>query len=60
MACLVLDFLGSPNWRPKWKYYHKSTSFVGVVFCVAAMVIISWWATLLAIVGALLIYFYLE
>ena len=60
IACFLLDWLGSPNWRPKWKYYHKSTSFGGVVMCVAAMIIISWWASLAAIVGAILIYAYLD
>jgi len=60
IACFLLDYLGSPNWRPKWKYYHKATAFTGVVFCVASMVVISWWASLAAIVGALLIYAYLD
>ena len=54
MACFLLDYLGSPNWRPKWKYYHKATSFAGVVFCVGCMIIISWWASLIAVVGAIL------
>lgn len=60
IACFLLDLLGSPNWRPKWKYYHKLTAFFGVIFCVAAMIVISWWASLSAIVGALVIYAYLD
>lgn len=59
-ACFALDWLGSPNWRPKWKYYHKATAFVGVIMCVALMVIISWWASLSSIVGAMIIYVYLD
>jgi hypothetical protein len=59
-ACLVLDILGSPNWRPRWRYYHKATAFLGVLMCVASMIIISWWASLASIVGAVLIYAYLE
>jgi potassium/chloride transporter 4/5/6 len=60
IACFLLDYLGSPNWRPKWKYYHKLTSFIGAVLCVASMIVISWWASLSAIVGSLLIYAYLD
>jgi len=60
IACFLLDLLGSPNWRPKWKYYHKGTSFLGVVFCVASMIVISWWASLSAIIGALVIYAYFD
>ena len=59
-ACFLLDLLGSPNWRPKWKYYHKLTSFTGAIFCVASMIIISWWASLSAIVGSLVIFAYLD
>lgn len=60
IACFLLDYLGSPNWRPKWRYYHKSTSFAGVIFCVASMIVISWWASLAAIVSAILVYTYLD
>ena len=60
IACFLLDYLGSPNWRPKWKYYHKITAFIGAVLCVASMIVISWWASLASIVGALLIYAYLD
>ena len=60
IACFVLDYLGSPNWRPKWKYYHKFTAFAGVIFCVASMIVISWWASLSAIVGAFLVYNYID
>jgi hypothetical protein len=59
-ACFLLDWLGSPNWRPKWKYYHKATSFFGVVMCVSVMLVISWWASLAAIIGAMLIYTYID
>jgi potassium/chloride transporter 4/5/6 len=60
IACFLLDLLGSPNWRPKWKYYHKLTAGLGVLFCVASMIVISWWASLSSIVGALVIYAYLD
>jgi amino acid transporter len=60
IACFLLDYLGSPNWRPKWRYYNKFTAFTGVVLCSASMVVISWWASIISIVGALLIYAYLD
>lgn len=59
-ACFLLDWLGSPNWRPKWRYYHKATAFCGIILCVTSMLIISWWASLCAIIGALLLYVYLD
>ena len=60
ITCFLQDWLGSPNWRPKWKYYHKATAFFGVVLCVACMVIISWWASLSCICGALVVYAYFD
>jgi membrane associated rhomboid family serine protease len=60
ICCFLLDWLGSPNWRPKWKYYHKSTAFMGALLCIACMIIISWWASLAAICGSLIIYAYLD
>ena len=60
ISCFLLDWLGSPNWRPKWRYYHKATAFLGVILCVALMVMISWWASLSAIVGGMVIYVYLD
>ena len=56
----MLDLLGSPNWRPKWKYYHKITALFGLLFCLASMIVISWWASIASIVGSLLIYVYFD
>jgi hypothetical protein len=60
ISCFLLDWLGSPNWRPKWKYYHKVTAFFGAVLCIACMIIISWWASLASICGALVIFAYFD
>ena len=60
ISCFLLDWLGSPNWRPKWRYYHKATAFFGVIMCVACMVMISWWASLSAITGGMVVYVYLD
>ena len=30
-ACFLLDWQGSPNWRPTWKYFHKLTALGGLV-----------------------------
>lgn len=30
-ACFALDWLGSPNWRPTWKYYNKVSALGGLV-----------------------------
>lgn len=60
VACFLLDWLGSPNWRPKWKYYNKLTSFGGVVFCVAIMVMISWWAAIISSIMAICLHQYID
>ena len=60
VSCFVLDWLGSPNWRPKWKFFHRGTAFAGVVLCVAIMILTSWWAALTSIVLALVLYAHIE
>jgi hypothetical protein len=60
ISCFLLDWLGSPNWRPKWKYYHKLTAFLGVFMCMTLIVMISWWASLATITGSMVTYVYLD
>jgi amino acid transporter len=50
VACFLLSVLGNPSWRPTWPYYHWSTALVGSLLCFTIMVVISWWAALLAFV----------
>lgn len=60
VACYLLDYLGSPNWRPKWKYHHKSTSFIGMLLCFTMMVVTSYLAALAALGASTVMYLYLE
>lgn len=59
-ACFLLDYLGSPNWRPTWKYFHKLTALGGLVLCVAIMIMTSWYFALIATILALCLYAYIE
>jgi len=59
VACLLLDLVGSPNWRPTWRFYSKFTSCLGVVLCLTMMVLISIVMSIVAIMSAVLIYTYL-
>jgi potassium/chloride transporter 4/5/6 len=60
LACFLLDWLGSPNWRPTWKYYNQITAFSGVALCVGIMIMINWWVAMLSIIGAMGLYAYIE
>jgi len=60
LACALQTLLRTPNWRPRFKYYHWSLSFIGASLCVAVMFMSSWFYALIAIVLAGVIYKYIE
>ncbi|KAG7203194.1 hypothetical protein KM043_010300 [Ampulex compressa] len=60
LACALQTLLRTPNWRPRFKYYHWSLSFVGLSLCIAIMFMTSWYYALLAMGMAGLIYKYIE
>jgi len=59
-ACFLLDWLGSPNWRPTWKYYGKVTSLAGVLVCFSLMIMISWYYAIVSVVLAMGLYGYID
>jgi solute carrier family 12 (potassium/chloride transporter), member 4/6 len=59
-ACFLLDYLGSPNWRPTWRFYGKLTSLAGVLVCFSLMIMISWYYAITSIVIALCLYGYID
>jgi potassium/chloride transporter 4/5/6 len=59
-ACFLLDWLGSPNWRPTWKYFHKFTALAGLILCVAIMIMTSWYFALTATLLAGALYAYID
>ncbi|XP_078526896.1 solute carrier family 12 member 4 [Lissotriton helveticus] len=60
LACAVQTLLRTPNWRPRFKYYHWALSFLGMSICLALMFISSWYYALVAMVIAGMIYKYIE
>ncbi|XP_030635305.1 solute carrier family 12 member 6 [Chanos chanos] len=60
LACAVQTLLRTPNWRPRFSYYHWTLSFLGMIICLALMFISSWYYAIVAMVIAGMIYKYIE
>ncbi|XP_074211734.1 solute carrier family 12 member 7 isoform X2 [Camelus bactrianus] len=60
LACALQTLLRTPNWRPRFKYYHWTLSFLGMSLCFALMFICSWYYALVAMLIAGCIYKYIE
>uniref|UniRef100_H3AEI0 Solute carrier family 12 member 5 n=3 Tax=Latimeria chalumnae TaxID=7897 RepID=H3AEI0_LATCH len=60
LACALQTLLRTPNWRPRFKYYHWTLSFLGMSLCLAIMFISSWYYALVAMLIAGLLYKYIE
>uniref|UniRef100_A0A6B2E4U6 Putative amino acid transporter n=1 Tax=Phlebotomus kandelakii TaxID=1109342 RepID=A0A6B2E4U6_9DIPT len=60
LACFLQTILRTPNWRPRFKYYHWSLSLIGLALCVSVMFMTSWYFALIAMGMAVLIYKYIE
>ncbi|XP_076832161.1 solute carrier family 12 member 7-like [Brachyhypopomus gauderio] len=60
LACAIQTLLCTPNWRPRFKYYHWTLSFLGMSLCLALMFVSSWYHALVAVVIAGCIYKYIE
>ncbi|XP_041455426.1 solute carrier family 12 member 4-like isoform X3 [Lytechinus variegatus] len=60
LACALQTLLKTPNWRPRFRFYHWILSFFGLSLCIALMFISSWYYALCAIAVAAFIYKYIE
>ncbi|XP_075875744.1 solute carrier family 12 member 7-like isoform X2 [Nelusetta ayraudi] len=60
LACAVQTLLRTPNWRPRFKFYHWTLSFLGMSLCLSLMFVSSWYYALVAVVIAGSIYKYIE
>ncbi|KAL2097605.1 hypothetical protein ACEWY4_006812 [Coilia grayii] len=60
LACAVQTLLRTPNWRPRFKFYHWTLSFLGMSLCLSLMFISSWYYALVVMVIAGCIYKYIE
>lgn len=60
LACALQTLLRTPNWRPRFRYYHWALSFLGLSLCITVMFMTSWYYALIAMALAFLIYKYIE
>ncbi|XP_055916660.1 solute carrier family 12 member 6 isoform X2 [Eupeodes corollae] len=60
LACAVQTLLRTPNWRPRFKFYHWSLSLIGLTLCISVMFMTSWYFALIAMGMAIVIYKYIE
>uniref|UniRef100_A0A4W5MDP8 Solute carrier family 12 member 7b n=1 Tax=Hucho hucho TaxID=62062 RepID=A0A4W5MDP8_9TELE len=60
LACALQTLLCTPNWRPRFKFYHWALSFLGASLCLSLMFISSWYYALVAMLIAGCIYKYIE
>ncbi|XP_076449230.1 solute carrier family 12 member 4-like [Babylonia areolata] len=60
MACALQTLLRTPNWRPRFRFYHWVLSLIGLALCITLMFISSWYYALAAIAVAVCIYKYIE
>lgn len=60
LACTLQSLLRTPNWRPRWKFYHWSFSLVGVFLCLFVMFISAWHIALFSMFIAGCFYKYIE
>ncbi|KAG9353366.1 hypothetical protein JZ751_017944, partial [Albula glossodonta] len=60
LACALQTLLRTPNWRPRFKFYHWTLSFLGMSLCLSLMFICSWYYAIVAMAIAGCIYKYIE
>uniref|UniRef100_A0A7N6B0B2 Solute carrier family 12 member 5a n=1 Tax=Anabas testudineus TaxID=64144 RepID=A0A7N6B0B2_ANATE len=60
LACAVQTLLRTPNWRPRFKFYHWTLSFLGMSLCLTLMFLCSWYYAIVAMAIAGSIYKYIE
>ncbi|XP_058499526.1 solute carrier family 12 member 5b isoform X1 [Solea solea] len=60
LACALQTLLRTPNWRPRFKFYHWALSFLGMSLCLSLMFICSWYYAIVAMCIATCIYKYIE
>lgn len=60
IVCALQTLLKSPNWRPRFKFYHWSLSLLGALLCLFIMFATHWYYALVVIVLCASIYKYVE
>uniref|UniRef100_A0A646QE31 Solute carrier family 12 member 6 n=1 Tax=Hemiscolopendra marginata TaxID=943146 RepID=A0A646QE31_9MYRI len=60
LACALQTLLRTPSWRPRFKYYHWTLSFIALGLIITVMFMTSWYYALIAMGIAGCIYKYIE
>jgi len=60
LICVLQTLLKTPNWRPRFRYYHWTLSVAGIVLNFALSIIAGWYYALAAFAVAAFIYKYIE
>ncbi|XP_067250071.1 solute carrier family 12 member 5b isoform X1 [Chanodichthys erythropterus] len=60
LACALQTLLRTPNWRPRFKFYHWALSLLGMSLCLTLMFLCSWYYAIIAMGIAGCIYKYIE
>lgn len=60
LACALQTLLKTPNWRPRFKYYHWTLSLLGVALNLALSIMAGWYFALAAFGIGAFIYKYVE
>ncbi|CAM4755083.1 unnamed protein product [Rotaria magnacalcarata] len=58
-VCILQTLLHEPSWRPRFRFYHWSLSLLGVIVCIAIMLISSWYIALISLVVGAIVYIYI-
>ncbi|CAF0780703.1 unnamed protein product [Rotaria sordida] len=59
LVCILQTFLHEPSWRPRFRFYHWLLSLLGVIVCIAIMLISSWYIALISLAIGIIVYIYI-
>ena len=60
LICVLQTLLKTPNWRPRFRYYHWTLAVLGILLNFALSVIAGWYYALASFAIAAFIYKYIE
>ncbi|CAF1092533.1 unnamed protein product [Rotaria sp. Silwood1] len=59
LVCILQTLLHEPSWRPRFRFYHWLLSLLGVIVCIAIMLISSWYIALISLAIGVIVYIYI-
>ena len=60
LATFYEAITNNPSYRPRFRYSHWATSFLGFIGCLGVMFLIDWWWASISILGMGVLYFYIS